>query len=165
MTHKYELPEGSKLELPSDFWAEMKDGSEITRGERKAAENGRTRAAAVAAEVFAGDTSPEGLAALRGRSDEELWPFEEYQNLLLKTCLVSWSRGALPADPADFNAMPDDVYEALVIEARLTIFKDPLEFGPDGAADPKAPTASSDGSGPPSGDTPDLSVTTTPTQP
>jgi len=167
MAHKLELPEGSKLELPADFWAEIKDASEITRGEQKAAENANMRAAAAANAnpLVTGAAAAEDWEKLKTLPDEQMQPFEDYQNLMVKTCLLSWSRGQLPTEPADFDAMPKDVYAALVYEANAVIFGKPLDFGPDGAGDPKAPAASSNGSAPTSLATDAPSEMTTPTQP
>jgi|SRR6185437_6789192 len=156
MTHKLELPAGGV--------AEMKDSNEITRGEKKKVENSRTRAASDAVKNF-GDTTPEALAAMKSLGDADLQPYEGYQNLMITTCLVAWPHGKLPVDDADFDAMADEDYEALVNDAFESIFRRPLEFGPDGAADPKAPIASSNGSAPTSPTTDASSETTTPTQP
>jgi hypothetical protein len=159
MTHKLELPDGG--------WAEMKDSSEITRGEQRAAENSRVRAAAAAATnpLVTGETTPEAYETLKQLGDDDLQPFESFQNLMAKTCLVSWSRGALPVEPADFDAMPAEMYEAVVLESQGIIFKPAPEFGPDGVADPKAATASSNGSQPTSTELVDSLATTTPTLP
>lgn len=165
MTHKLELPEGSRLALPADFSADMKDSSEITRGEKKAVENANMRAAATANTnpLISGAAVAEDWEKLKTLPDADMQPFETYQNLMVKTCLVSWSRGALPVEPEDFDAMPAEVYEALVSEANSVIFGKPLDFGPDGAADPKAQGASSNGSQPTSQATDAPSETTTPT--
>lgn len=155
------------LELPAGGSAEMKDSKEITRGEKKAAENARTRASAAAAEspllMNGGEITPELLAKLKEADDASLQPFEDYQNLMVRTCLVSWTHGKLPAEGPDFDAMSDEDYEKLVGDAYLVIFRKPLEFGPDGVVDPKAPTDNSPDSAPTSPSTDDQSETTTPT--
>lgn len=145
MTHKLDLPAGGV--------AEMKDAKEITRGEKRKVENAKTRAAISAVDnpmlaAVGSEITPETVAKMKAMSDEQLAPFEDYQNLMVTTCLVSWSHGKLPVDQADMDDMPDEDYEALVAESHEIIFRKPLDFGPDGAADPKALTDSSNGSPP-----------------
>jgi hypothetical protein len=100
------------------------------------------RAAGTAAKLQAqgfDETKPETWTTFSQISDEDQDNLDGYQAALICGMVSSWTLGDLP-DEDNVLDLPKATFDALA-NACGAEFNQVQEFGPDGAIDPKAPTA------------------------
>lgn len=168
------------VELPEGHWAVLREAKDMSHRSvmalRKSAQDAIGRSKKwqdVLAEIRAAKepddegnrpmpSDEEMWAALLDFADEDREPFEPYYNLAIELTVKEWDDGLGPVIDAEAVLdLPQLVHDALVREM-TGIVQEP-EFSPDGAADPKAPTANSNASSPTSEGTDAPRDQTTPT--
>jgi len=130
------------IELPNGQSAIIKTKDEITEREARVISRAYMRAAGSAVKLSNlgfDETKPETWAVMAELSDEDQNNLDGYQAALIAGMVKSWS---FPTPPSQESALdlPRGTF-TLLADACGDEYNRSEEFGPDGAIDPKAPTA------------------------
>ena len=138
MTTTVEIPGGT---------AELKDQDELTNKEVKHLRKAARIAAGVAnrlSELGFDDTKPETWTVIAALSDTEDDQIDLFQRTCVSIRLKDWTLELeRPTTPEEVDDLPRPIYVPLTVAATDINFSD--DFSADGAADPKADGADSEG--------------------
>ena len=129
------------INLPNDVSAIIATRAELSeRSVRAIARSFMAAGATVSKMTSMGfvETDPSTWGVYNRLADEDIESVNAYQSVLILNMLKSWSRGDLPTAD-NVQDLPSALYQTLAA-ACAEEFNRTLEFGPDGANDPKAPT-------------------------
>jgi hypothetical protein len=130
------------IELPNGQSAVIRSRAEVSERTVRAISRAFMRAAGTAAKLQAqgfDETKPETWTTFSQISDEDQDNLDGYQAALICGMVSSWTLGDLP-DEDNVLDLPKATFDALA-NACGAEFNQVQEFGPDGAIDPKAPSA------------------------